>query len=286
VKSLRFDPRLSLLVACLAASGCGEARIVGTVARQAGSEAGSEASAGSASVVLHVRATTKPVAHDDGLSGQTPRDEYIGYQGLQLMTSRDDPNPVTIFELPTYVEARLNDGDDTILARTPAASLKAGSYSWARTFVTHARYKVNATVHDAGVDTAGEYETLLVLSDDTEVGGRKRKSGEAQTYFRAGGQTFGPTETTMVLPSRWEKGGMTFEIDRGRASYVYPVILLVDPTIGADVHVTFEVNMHECFRWEDQQGAAYQPGVWDVTLTGYEPVKQFQANGFTILASK
>ena len=52
--------------------------------------------------------------------------------------------------------------------------------------------------------------------------------------------------------------------------------------VKKDIDVTFDLNMHECFRWEDQTNFGYQKKVWDVELTGYEPVRQFSANAFTL----
>jgi hypothetical protein len=272
---------LLLALAGLAAGACGETRVVGSFDRDAGttSEGGG---GGTANIVIHVRATAAPVAHVDGLSGQTPRDEYIGVKAMQLLTSPADPSPFVIFEHPTYVEARLNDGDDTVIATVPASSVRPGQYSYVRTLVTHVRYKVDATVHASGVATVGEYENLLVLTNDTEVGGQKRQSGDLVSTFRGGGQTFGPTESKYPLPPRTEWAGVALEVSQGRAYYVYPATIVVGPPPATDVSATFEVNMHECFRWEDLPTAGYRPGVWDVELTGYEPVRQFGANSFSV----
>jgi hypothetical protein len=232
-------------------------------------------------VIIHVRATAKAVPHTDGYAGQTPRDEHLGIRGLLLYTSKNDPNPLVVFDNGAFVEARLNDGDDTVVAKVPAAKLRAGTYTWARTLVTHARYKVDATAHYMGFATPGEFENLLVLSDNTDVKGKKRKSGDLESTFRGGGQTYGPTDLTTPIP-RWESAGIALEIEGGQASYVYPAIVTVDPTIKKDVNVVFELNMHECFRWEDQPTWGYTKGVWDTEISTYEPLKQFGANSFKL----
>jgi hypothetical protein len=253
----------------------------GTTDPPGATDGGTAGDGGTGIVNIHVHANTKPFPHNDGFAGQTPRDEYMGIRGLLLYLTKDDPNPMLVFDNGSFVEARLNDGDDTVVAKVPASKLKAGNYTFARTLVTHARYNVNATVHASGFSTPGEYENLLVLSDNTTVNNRKWMSGDLETTFRGGGQTYGPTDLKQQLP-RWETGGITFEVVNGQASYFYPVALRVEPSITTDVDVTFDVNMTDCFRWEDQSGFGYQSGVWDVELTGYEPVKQFSANAFTL----
>jgi hypothetical protein len=234
-------------------------------------------------VILHVRATTKPVQHNDTWAGQTPRDEYIGIRGLLLATSKDDQNPVVVFDQGPgkFVEARLNDGDDTVVAKVPVSKLRAGMYTWGRTLVTHARYKVDATAHYMGFSTPGEYESLLVLSDKTSVKNKVRGSGDLETLFRGNGQSYGPYESNTPIPP-WQSGSISLEVKNGEASYVYPTSVAVDPSINTDVHVIYEVNMHECFRWEDQNGFGYAKGVWDTELSTYEPLKQFGANSFRV----
>ena len=177
---------------------------------------------GGGNVVIHIHANTKPFAHADSYAGQTPRDEYLGIRALVLGTSKDDPNPLVVFDHAatplqggaTFVEARLNDGDDTVVATVPASKLRAGAYTWARTYVTHARYKVDATVHASGFATPGEYEDLVVLTDGTEVQGKKRQSGDLEATFRGGGQTYGPTEATMPIAG-WAAGPFSFELAGG-----------------------------------------------------------------------
>ncbi len=236
---------------------------------------------GEGNVVIHVRASTRAVPHTDGLSGQTPREEYVGIRALLLGTSKDDPDPLVVFDHQGYVEARLADGDDTIVARVPASSLRAGRYTWARTVVTHARYRVDATVHASGFSMPGEYENLVVLSDGTDVGGKKRMSGDVVSTFRGAGRVYGPTAATMPIGA-WSSGGIALEVANGRAAYVYPVNVVVDPSTKRQVDVLFDVNMHECFRWQDTPGPGYARHVWDVELGSWEPVMQFGANSFSL----
>src|SRR5262249_14129553 len=78
-----------------------------------------------AKVEIHIRASTSPVPHGDGLSGQTPSDQKIGIRRLTMLTSATDPAPLVVFDhASAAVEAGLNDKDDTVVATVPAATLK------------------------------------------------------------------------------------------------------------------------------------------------------------------
>jgi hypothetical protein len=47
--------------------------------------------------------------------------------------------------------------------------------------------------------------------------------------------------------------------------------------------LTFEVNVHESYRWEDQDQPGYAKGVFDSTASTFEPVKAFGASRFQLL---
>jgi hypothetical protein len=42
------------------------------------------------------------------------------------------------------------------------------------------------------------------------------------------------------------------------------------------------MNVHEDFRWEDQNKPGYSAGVFDTTTVEYEPVRSFGASSVTI----
>jgi hypothetical protein len=240
--------------------------------------------AGTGNVVIHLRASAKQVTHTDGLPGQTPRDEYVGIRGLILSNGDTDPNPLVVFDNKSFIEARVNDGDDTIVATVPAKTLRAGHFTQARTLVTHARFKVDGVSHDAALPVAGEVEELIVVSDGTNVGGAVHNSGDYVATFTAASVTIGPISSTMTIPNGLSSGGITLQVDKGQASYVYPVDVTVDPTITADEQSYFDINTFECFRWQDENLLGYAPGVFDFvgSLQSWETVKQFGPNSFQL----
>src|SRR5262245_25589174 len=89
-------------------AACGGSFDVGGYAPDAGSrtdagtdapaDAGTDVTFSSGSLVIHLRATTAPVTHTDGLSGQTPKDQRVGIRALRLYREENDPNPVVAFD--------------------------------------------------------------------------------------------------------------------------------------------------------------------------------------------
>lgn len=237
-------------------------------------------------VHIHLRATGAPVTHADGLSGQTPSDQRIGIRKLTMFTSAGDPSPLVVFDHGANgVEAGLNDKNDTIVASVPAATLKAGQYTVARVAISHVRYQVAATMHAAGQNVPGVFSNLQVLSNGSSVDGATFDKGHYKFSFEVGGSALGgQTGENGPLPQTPSGGGITLDTSGPESAYVFPINVPVDPTVKGDVHIVFELNTHENFRWQDEASPDYQSGVFDVTPTTFEPVKSFGANSFRVFA--
>lgn len=243
--------------------------------------AGGSASGSDALVTIRFRATTAPFDHQDGLAGQTPLEHYSGVRDLKLYRGPDDPQPVTIFDRDEdFVEIGYNEGDDTVVATVPARELPLGTYTVARTVHSHVRYRVASTMHVGGVPLAGEFDCMQVLSDDTWLDGTRRDHGYYEYVFRAGAQSFPTSGDDAPLPLSGETGGFSAALEQGEWAYYYPVSLVVTPELEADVDVVLNVNMHESFRWDDQQASGFAPQIFDTTPTSFEPVVTFGANSY------
>lgn len=239
-----------------------------------------------ARVEIHVRASTSPVPHDDGLSGQTPSVQKIGIRKLTMMTSDTDPSPLVVFDHgASAVEAGLDDGDDTVVATVPAASLKAGNYTIARVAIAHARYRVAATMHGLGQAVPGTFENLHVLSDGATVDGETFDKGHYRFTFEVGGTPLATQSgEDSPLPLEPSVGGITMDTEGSETAYVFPISVPVEPALRGDVRMIFEVNTYDNFRWEDEAMNGYARGVFDVTPSSFEPVKSFGANSFHVFA--
>lgn len=236
-------------------------------------------------VTIHLRATTKPIAHPDGWSGETPKKQLLGVRALTLGASANDPNPWTVFDLAGgFIEAPVDDAADTVLAKIPRSALKAGTYVYAKAYVSHVRYEVDAVVHALGMSAPGTFQNVQVLSDGTNVEGATRASGWYSFSFVAGSQKFGPVTGDQGPLPQTTGGGITLTVENGKASYGFPISLAIaESTPDADVDVILEANTHEDFRWDDTPGAGHAAKAFDVDPPStFEPVKQFGPSSLTL----
>lgn len=232
-------------------------------------------------VHIHLRVVGDPVEHLPATVGQTPALYAGGMRRFTLRRSVDDRAPMVVFDNGDgFVEAGHLPGDDTIVASVPISGLTAGYFTVGSVVYTHARFEIGATMHASGITLPGRLEQIVAMSDRATLDGRVRSRGYYGAIFRAAGMEF-PAEGMVdvpVLPS----GGFGVSVVDGEHTYTFPVDLPVDPGFGTDVHMVMEVNMHEPFRWEDEDMPGYAAGVFDMTPVGTEPLRQFGANDFRV----
>jgi len=239
-----------------------------------------DAGAGGPRVYIHMRATTAAVAHTPGTSGVTPRGFSSGIRSLELLRTIDDPSPALIFSHGDgYVEASYEDGADTVVGSAAIADLPTGAFTWARAVHTHVRFTIPATAHGSFGAVPGELEALLVLSDRTTLDGVERTHGDYRYVFRVAGMALPSEGRGFPIPAI-DSGGFTMRTEAGETSYAFPVALEVRSDFAEDIHVIFEVNTHESFRWTDTDAPGYAAGAFDLTALGTEPIVQAGANSY------
>ena len=237
-------------------------------------------------VFVHLVSTHDPVAHAPATQGQTPRDWVSGIRSLHLLRREDDPAPLLVFSHGDgFVEGSYADGADTIVGSAPIADLVPGTYTSARVVHTHVRFTIDATLHAGFGPMPGVLEDLLVLSDRTTLDGVERARGDYRFTFRTAGMSF-PTEGSNFFIDPIAGGGFTTRVEEGETAYYFPVSLLVNDRLTEDMHVYFEVNVHEGFRWTDSDMTDYEPGVFDMTPLGTEPIVQAGANTYSYRLSE
>lgn len=264
------------------------ASVDSTSGGQTGSGDGTSSTGSAGPVVrVHVRATAQRWPHSDGLSGQTPRASSAGIRSLTLKdTTGRVPDLVVFDHAPEHVAAGFDDGDDTVLAEVPAASLPAGTFDRARVALSFVRFTVDATVHVSELDVPGEVEATQVLADATDLDGATHDLGWWRWVFSAagsgrfpvGGDSGSPIE---MLP---EGGPLEMVVEGGETVVYFPVTVLVDPGVTSDVDAILEVNVHESFRWEDERrDPAYTRGAFDARPPAFEPIGKLGVNGWTLV---
>lgn len=231
-------------------------------------------------VSVHVRATQAAFAHAPGSSGQTPSLQRMAWKSLTLFTSKDDPNGYTVFDHGgAAVEGGLSEGDDTVLAKLPIKSLRAGRYTYARVEVAYLRFHVASTMHASGFAIPGTFENVQVLTNGTTLDGQKRDKGYYRYTFVAPSIPKQSVEgADAPLPTTTGQGGIALEEGKNGLVYAFPIDMTIDTGVTGDLHAIFEVNTHENFRWVDQDSPGYRRGVYDTTPGTFEPVVSFGAN--------
>lgn len=231
-------------------------------------------------VYVHLRATHAVVPHSPSTSGQTPRDWRSGIRSLHLLRDADDQEPVLIFSHGDgYVEASYDDGADTVVGSAAIADLPTGTFTIGRAVHTHVRFTIDATVHTPLGPAPGELEGLLALSDRVSLDGTERARGWYRAIFRTAGMEY-PSERSGYEIAPASGGGFTVAVEDGETAYYFPILLTVSNDIEDDVQLVFEVNVHEGFRWTDQDMTGYTAGTFDTTAVATEPVVQAGANSF------
>jgi hypothetical protein len=201
-----------------------------------------------------------------------------------MYRTRDDAEPLLVFDHGEgYVEAGYNDGDDTIVGGAPVLELVEGHYIWGRVVISHMRYQIAATAHAMGMHVPGTFDNVQVLSDETEVDGAVHDRGWYRFVFSTAGYSF-PLEGDTGAPDPTGPTGSPIEVvvEDGETVLYFPIDITVEHDVPGDVHQIIEFNVHESFRWEDQEGAGYAEGVFDVTPAGTELVRRFGANTYRI----
>lgn len=259
-------------------AGCGDP--AGTPAPDAAPVDDGSATPDGARVYVHLRANGEPVEHTPGTAGQTPRDWLSGVRSLHLLRTRDDPDPVLIFSHGDgYVEASYADGADTVVGSAPIESLEPRTYTWARAVHTHVRFTVDVVLHSGFGPMAGEARDLVVLSDRTTIDGVERSRGFYRYVFTTAGTEY-PLEGSDPSLTPMDGGGFDVEVEDGETAYYFPALVETRDDLTGDVHLIFEVNVHQGFRWQDQDEPGYAEGVFDASTSGTEPVTQTGANTY------
>jgi hypothetical protein len=236
-----------------------------------------------ANVSIVMRGSIAPFTHTDGHAGETPRRQIAAVKSLWLYRSAEDENPLKVFDLGNApVEVDFVTETPVTVATVPVASLAPGEFKVAKAGVAYVKYAVDATMHTP-LPIAGYYDNVQALSDGAVIDGGARKRGWHRYSFVAGGTVLGTIQgDDAPTPVATTKGGITMDMSGPETFYVFPVDVALDNTVTEDYASSFVANVHQSFRGQDQPHLGYQAGVFDTTVTAFEPVIAFGANSFTL----
>jgi|HubBroStandDraft_2_1064218.scaffolds.fasta_scaffold124577_2 hypothetical protein len=236
-----------------------------------------------AQVYVRIVADQTPVASTDGSSRETPLDQRVGILGLELLKSENDPSPMVVFQNQTPKDTGYNAGDDTVVGTATASTLMAGTYLFARVPVAYVKFTVAGTYHDGALALAGQFQDTISLSAETLLDGAQRNQGWWSDTFLVDGTPEGTaTGEDSGFGQPGASSGIHLDMSSSTGAYVFPVNLVIDPSVGHDVTILFTLNTYEDFHWQDETEPGYAPGVFDVSYGVYEPVTQLGANSVTV----
>ena len=247
-----------------------------------GSATGSEEPGGPL-LTLALQGSVAPVAHADSFAAQTPSSQIVAIKSLWLYRSAEDPAPVKVLDLgASSVETDLVTGVASEIGTLPLRSLPAGTYRLAKVGTAYVRYSVSSRMHGP-ITVDGRYDNVQALSDGAVIDGKTHAKGWYRYDFRVGATSYSVLEgENAPIPQIPSGGGISLDTSGGESFYVFPTLVVIDPTVANDQRVVCEVNVHESFRWQDQDLAGYAAHVYDTTPTSFEPVMAFGANSFTL----
>jgi hypothetical protein len=272
----------SCLVLAAACGGTSDATILPLPGPGGGSGTGTE-DPGGARLTLSLRGSTAPVAHTDAFSGQTPSRQIVAIKSLWLYKSASDPSPLEVLDLGAKsVETDLVSGNTSDIGTVALKSLPAGTYTLAKVGTAYVRYSIASRMHSA-ITADGRFDNIQSLSDGAVIDGETRAKGWWRYSFAVGATTWATTEgASAPIPQIPSGGGISLETTGPDSFYVFPTLVTLDPGQPKDQRVVMEVNVHESFRWQDQEQVGYAAGVYDTTPTTFEPVMAFGANAFSL----
>jgi hypothetical protein len=237
--------------------------------------------AGGAVVYVRVESVQTPVG--SGSSQETPTDQRVGILGLTLLRSASDPSPLVVFKEAQPIDTPYNAGSSTLIGTARASSLVGGTYLLARVPVAYVKFTVAGTYHFGVTPVLGDFTDLIALTSGSTLDGATRDRGWWSSSFAVGGRTEGQVggeNAEIAQPGSGSRLGL--DLSGPVAAYVFPVSLVIPEAIASDLEIVFTVNTYQDFHWQDQTEAGYEPGVFDVSQGGFEPVTQLGANSFTV----
>lgn len=247
-----------------------------------GSEDGGADEGGGSEVRIHMASSTAPFNHQDGLAGQTPLEHVSGVKSLTLYEQAGG-EPYVVFDYgQDAAEVDYANDADTVVYTAKTADLKDGVYKIARVVHSWVRYRVEATLHSGGLSIPGQFDNFQAMSDNTRYDGTVYDAGDYEYVFDTGSMQFPTSGSGAPIPELPDTGGFSVVFEDGEWAYYFPINLPVDSSFGSDADVILGVNMHESFRWMDQDATDYEDGVFDTTATSFEPVLHFGANSFDL----
>jgi hypothetical protein len=233
---------------------------------------------------IYVAGDPRDKTFQDGLSGQTPFDYFIGVSSYQALRGVDDPAPVLCFDYGADTFA-IDLGKDNLVGRCRTSSLAPATYTHGRTKVDWMTYKVVGDVHVGALSLPATFQVFKAFSA-CDHDGRRYAAGEGWVGYEVAGAT---GQLPYDFPELPALAGVTF-VTEGDAFYMvfpftHPFVIAESDSAEHWSRMYWEID--ESYRWTDLRLEGYAAGRWDVAASGTtEEVRMFGVSGYRIDSSE
>lgn len=225
----------------------------------------------------------KPVSFTDGLAGKTPNDFTMGIQKFEILRSRTDPNPVTVFDFKDKFTQSSMDVR-TLVGAGFFSTIPKGTYTFGRTTVVNMSFNVPASAHAAGFAIPGLLKIYYAIGNHKDAKGKTYKIGDVAGSFDGAGQSF-PYQTNIPVKFSLSDPETWVETSSGKTEFYFKIGKPIDSSVVTqDVDVTLNFSIYEAFRWRDLDKPKYTKNVFDMTTSPStsEQVLRYGANNYRI----
>jgi hypothetical protein len=217
-------------------------------------------------------------AHAEGTSGQTMQGAALGVRSLTLIAESGEA--WTLFDRGGHPAAavRLDAGTRTLAGVLFPERVLIGRYRRARIVQDWIRFEIDATLHDPDA-LPGALRALLVTSEGTEIDGEPLPAGHALFEHTHDEVTVRFSRQDAGLAGYATSAGLSAGPEQGDWVIELPLELDLDSGNGV---LSFELNVHEAFRWRDEPAEGQRPGAYDLSRESAEPIVQVGPNAIGV----
>ncbi|MBN2802245.1 MAG: hypothetical protein JXR91_04035 [Deltaproteobacteria bacterium] len=208
---------------------------------------------------LHIKiigdAVTDPDYKNDGSTGQTPKNYYLGIRQIDLMTSESDLSPVTIFDAGADNFKEVDMLAENDFCTVDLADLPDATYTYAKILIASARFTIDITGHAelpfvGRQDAPGTADVVAAISDTT-IDDQARNSGWMEYTFNLSGYTVPPQTGTLPEFTAGDTGSMITDGGQTWLLMNFGNNTTIVPSLAKSYTATMTMQVKDSFRWTD-----------------------------------
>jgi hypothetical protein len=224
-----------------------------------------------------------PIQFHDNLSGQTPKNYFVGIQKYEILRTRSDPSPVTVFDFGDKFQ-RVSMLERQFVGFGHVANMPNGTYDYGRTTIVFMEFDVNSTAHAYNMSIPGDLHVYYAIGNHTDSNGKEHKIGDVSGYFNAVGQKI-PYNAHHPVNFSLSDPDTGVDTSTGKTLFLFKLERpIIKEAMTDHLDTTLHFNIFEAFRWQDIDKTNYKPNIFDISsvITENEPVLRYGANHYRV----